>query len=135
LYSGSKFALEGISETLALELEPLGIKVILIEPGGMRSNFATGNRQWTARRLEDYNATVGASRQILIESVGQELGDPIKAAAAIVSVVDLPSPPLRVLLGSDALEYTLNKLREQQRQITAFEALTRSSDHQDEDPG
>src|SRR5579859_1485615 len=88
IYSASKFALEGASETLALEVAPLGIKVSLVEPGSMRTDFSTRSRRHTSRVIADYAATVGESRRLLTEHAGQETGDPVKAAAAILKLVD-----------------------------------------------
>jgi len=124
VYSGSKFALEGISETLALELAGLGIHLTMIEPGGLRTDFATRSRTRTQRVLSDYDATVGACVRLLDEHAGHEAGDPRQAAAAILAVADAPVPPLRLLLGADALEYARRKLAQQQAEIEAWSWLS-----------
>lgn len=128
IYSGSKFALEGISETLALEVEPLGIKVILIEPGGLRTDFATRSRRQSAQIIDDYDATVGSCRRILVEHAGQELGDPVRAAKVILDVAVSDAPPLRLLLGSDAVGYATRKLQQQTDEIEAWKRISRSTD-------
>jgi NAD(P)-dependent dehydrogenase (short-subunit alcohol dehydrogenase family) len=110
IYSGSKFALEGICETLAQEVAPLGIKVTLVEPGGLRTDFAGRSSMRAAQTIADYDASVGACKRILAEHAGHEPGDPRKAAQAILTVVQAESPPLRLVLGADALQYTSNKL-------------------------
>jgi NAD(P)-dependent dehydrogenase (short-subunit alcohol dehydrogenase family) len=110
IYSGSKFALEGICETLAQEVAPLGIRVILVEPGGLRTDFAGRSSAHAAKTIVDYDATVGACKRILAEHAGHEAGDPRKAAQAVLTAVEAVSPPLRLLLGADALQYTSNKL-------------------------
>jgi len=129
IYTGSKFALEGISETLALEVGPLGIKVIMIEPGGLRTDFAGRSRRQSARIIDDYDATVGANRRILAEHAGHEPGDPARAARAILEVATMESPPLRLLLGSDALQYAGGKYAAQMKEIDAWSTLTRSIDY------
>ena len=110
IYSGSKFALEGICETLAQEVAPLGIRVILVEPGGLRTDFAGRSSAHAAKTIVDYDATVGACKRILAEHAGHESGDPRKAAHAVLTAVEAESPPLRLLLGADAVRYTSNKL-------------------------
>ena len=110
IYSGSKFALEGICETLAQEVAPLGIRVILVEPGGLRTDFAGRSAARAAKTIVDYDATVGACKRILAEHAGREAGDPHKAAQAVLTAVEAESPPLRLLLGADAVRYTSNKL-------------------------
>jgi NAD(P)-dependent dehydrogenase (short-subunit alcohol dehydrogenase family) len=127
IYSGSKFALEGISETLAAEVKPLGIAVTMIEPGGFRTDFATRSRVRATRTIADYDATVGACSRLLADHAGQEKGDPARAAAAILAVVDAPSPPLRLLLGSDALGYAKEKLSAQLEEIAEWSSLTLST--------
>jgi NAD(P)-dependent dehydrogenase (short-subunit alcohol dehydrogenase family) len=126
LYSGSKFALEGICETLALEVAPLGIAVTMVEPGGFRTEFAKGSRVRTQNIIDDYDETVGLSRRILAEHAGHEPGDPAKAADAIVSVADRESPPLRLLLGVDAFGYATQKLTAQLEEISSCKAVTTS---------
>lgn len=126
IYSASKFAFEGVSETLALEVEPLGIKLTMIEPGGLRTDFATRSRMTSASEIADYEATVGACRRILAEHAGHEPGDTNKAARAILQIADAADPPLRLLLGADALGYAKSKLDRQQAEIAAWETLTRS---------
>lgn len=124
LYSGSKFALEGICETLAMEVEPLGIKVSMIEPGGFRTEFAKGSRVYAARLIDDYDGTVGNSKRIMAEHSGHEHGDPAKAAQAILKVAGEAKPPVRLLLGKDALGYTAFKLSAQQAEIDAWRAVS-----------
>jgi len=128
VYSGSKFALEGISETLALELAGLGIHLTMIEPGGLRTDFATRSRARTRRVLSDYDATVGACTRLLDAHAGHEAGDPRKAAAAILTVADAPTPPLRLLLGADALSYAMRKLTDQRAEIKAWSWLSEGTD-------
>jgi NAD(P)-dependent dehydrogenase (short-subunit alcohol dehydrogenase family) len=131
IYSGSKFALEGICETLALEVEPLGIKVTMIEPGGFRTEFATGSRARTARMIDDYDATVGQSRRILADHAGHEIGDPAKAAQAIIRVAGEAAPPLRLLLGADAVGYVTHKLAAHGAEIDVWRAVSESTDYTD----
>jgi len=124
-YSASKFALEGAMETLAQEVAPLGIKVTLVEPGGLRTDFATRSRRQSVQIIADYDATVGQSRRLLADHAGQEAGDPVKAADAILAVADHPHPPLRLLLGEDALTYAEGKLDRQHEEIEAWRTVTR----------
>jgi len=124
IYSGSKFALEGICETLALEVAHLGIKLTLVEPGGFRTEFAKGSRVRTGRIIEDYDATVGESRRISAAHAGHEAGDPAKAAAAIMQVAAMADPPLRLLLGSDAVGYTDTKLASWTAEIEAWRPVS-----------
>ncbi|HMA49241.1 MAG TPA: SDR family NAD(P)-dependent oxidoreductase [Magnetospirillaceae bacterium] len=123
-YSASKFALEGALETLALETAPLGIPVTLIEPGGLRTGFSVRSRRQSEQVIDDYETTVGQSRRLLAEHAGQEAGDPVKAADAILAIADHPAPPLRLLLGEDALLYTEGKLAQQRAEIEAWREVT-----------
>jgi len=123
-YSASKFALEGAMETLGQEVAPLGIAVTLIEPGGLRTDFSTRSRRQSARIIADYDDTVGQSRRLLADHAGGEAGDPVKAAHAILAVADHPEPPLRLLLGEDALLYTEGKLASQRAEIEAWRRVT-----------
>jgi len=128
IYSGSKFALEGICETLAQEVAPLGIHVTLIEPGGFRTDFAGRSRARSARSIEDYDASVGANRRILQQHAGHERGDPVRAAQAILAIADHARPPLRLMLGEDALGYFEHKRQQQAAEIEAWKTLTLSTD-------
>jgi NAD(P)-dependent dehydrogenase (short-subunit alcohol dehydrogenase family) len=126
IYTGSKFALEGICETLAQEVEPLGIKLTMIEPGGFRTEFAKGSRVRTQRIIEDYDATVGANRRLSVDHAGHEPGDPAKAADAILSIADMDAPPPRLLLGTDAFGYATFKYDAQMADMAAWKDVTLS---------
>ncbi|MBB6146432.1 NAD(P)-dependent dehydrogenase (short-subunit alcohol dehydrogenase family) [Silvibacterium bohemicum] len=112
-YAAAKFAVEGFSESLMKEVRPLGIKVTIIEPGGFRTDFAGSSSDLREGRPE-YQSTVGATVRFQQDYNGKQPGDPAKAAAALLHVVSMTEPPLRLLLGSDsyaaAEKSTLEKL-------------------------
>ena len=99
IYNASKFALEGFSEALSQEVEPLGIKVLIVEPGPFRTNFA-GNRLGEAEKvIDDYSNTAGAFRTKLKGVDGKQEGHPVKASKAIIDLVYSENPTLRLPLG------------------------------------
>jgi len=101
-YAAAKWGVEGFSEVLAKEVGPLGIKVTLIEPGGMRTDFAGSSTTIRPSRPE-YDATVGAIARFQRDYDGTQPGDPARAAAVILHIASLEETPLRLLLGSDAV--------------------------------
>jgi len=102
-YAAAKWGIEGFSEVLAKEVGPLGIKVTIIEPGGFRTDFAGSSTTLKTGRPE-YDSTVGAAARCQRSFNGAQPGDPVKAAAVILQVAAMSEPPLRLLLGSDALK-------------------------------
>ncbi|MBC8137235.1 MAG: SDR family NAD(P)-dependent oxidoreductase [Fibrella sp.] len=111
-YASSKFALEGISEAMAAELAPLGIHVIIVEPGAFKTGFGNVGVPKGDNPLPDYTATAGGTIGWLEAMVaeGSAPGDPTKAAKAMLAIVDDPNPALRLMLGSDALGMVQPKL-------------------------
>jgi NAD(P)-dependent dehydrogenase (short-subunit alcohol dehydrogenase family) len=111
-YAAAKWGVEGFSEVLAKEVGPLGIKVTIVEPGGFRTDFA-GSSQTIAPDNPVYAATVGAAARFQRDYGGAQPGDPMRAAAAIIKLTGLREPPLRLLLGSDAVRVaeTVEKAR------------------------
>ncbi|MBO9546347.1 oxidoreductase [Caulobacter sp.] len=105
VYCASKWALEGLTQTLAQEVAELGIKVINVAPGGMRTDFAQGSKTIVATKLADYDGLARDAERIMADHAGQEPGDPAKAAQAILTIADAESPPMHLLLGEDALKY------------------------------
>ncbi|HWO66029.1 MAG TPA: oxidoreductase [Umezawaea sp.] len=127
-YHATKFALEGLSESLAAELAPLGIAVTIAEPGGLRTKWAGTSMRQSPVRLDDYEQTAGVRRDATLAVSGRQPGDPARAAAAIAAAVDAEVPPLRLLLGSDALAGTRARLERMRGEVEANEALTTSVD-------
>jgi NAD(P)-dependent dehydrogenase (short-subunit alcohol dehydrogenase family) len=128
-YQAAKFAVEGFSEVLANEVEPLGIKVIIVEPGAFRTDWQGASM----RRHEvgaDYQDTVGRLHRYRDESDGAQQGDPARAAAAILAVVAEAKPPRRLLLGSDALSSALASGAERNAEAEQWAELSRSTDYQ-----
>jgi len=127
-YCGSKFALEGISETLARELRGFGVFVTAVAPGSFRTDWAGRSMVRTPRSIADYDSLFDPVRDARIAKSGRQLGDPAKAAAAILALIALPQPPEHLLLGSDALALVRAKLEAALADIARHEALTRSTD-------
>ncbi|MET0550782.1 MAG: oxidoreductase [Xanthomonas sp.] len=127
-YCASKFALEGISEALGQEVAALGIHVTAVAPGSFRTDWAGRSMVRTPRRIADYDALFDPIRQARQAKSGHQLGDPAKAAQAMLALIDAPAPPAHLLLGSDALALVRDKLERLGADITAWEAVSRSTD-------
>ncbi|KVF64779.1 oxidoreductase [Burkholderia vietnamiensis] len=127
-YCGSKFALEGISEALGKELAPFGIAVTAVAPGSFRTDWAGRSMTRTPRSIADYDALFDPVRQARERNSGRQLGDPVKAAQAMLAVIEADAPPAHLLLGSDALRLVRAKWAALQDDIRAWELLTVSTD-------
>jgi NAD(P)-dependent dehydrogenase (short-subunit alcohol dehydrogenase family) len=127
-YCGSKFALEGISEALGKEVKPLGIAVTAVAPGSFRTDWAGRSMTRTPRSIADYDDIFDPIRQAREEKSGKQLGDPRKAAQAMLRVIAADHPPAHLLLGSDALGLVRDKLSASRDEIDAWEATTVSTD-------
>jgi NAD(P)-dependent dehydrogenase (short-subunit alcohol dehydrogenase family) len=130
-YHGSKFALEGISETLAKEVAALGIKVTAVEPGAFRTDWAGRSMKRSDAAIADYEPLFGPLRKARAERSGKQAGDPRRAADAIVQIVDTETPPVHLLLGTDALGFVRHKLDSLSEEIDRWEALTISTNFAD----
>jgi NAD(P)-dependent dehydrogenase (short-subunit alcohol dehydrogenase family) len=127
-YCGAKFAVEGLSECLAIEVGPLGIKVTLVEPSGFRTDWAGRSANEVSVEIPDYAATAGAVRRQLREQSGKQPGDPVRAASAIIQAVEAPNPPLHLLLGKDALRMAREKLDALRRDFDTWQDVTVGTD-------
>jgi NAD(P)-dependent dehydrogenase (short-subunit alcohol dehydrogenase family) len=127
-YCGSKFALEGISESLGKEVKPLGIAVTAVAPGSFRTDWAGRSMQRTPRSIADYDAIFDPIRQAREEKSGKQPGDPAKAARAMLAAIEAEHPPAHLLLGSDALGLVRGKLAALEDEMRAWETVTVSTD-------
>jgi NAD(P)-dependent dehydrogenase (short-subunit alcohol dehydrogenase family) len=127
-YHATKYAVEGFSESLSLEVAPLGIKVTIVEPSGFRTDWAGRSAAESKNRIADYAPTAGKNLQDLRGYSGKQPGDPVRAAAAIIAAVESPNPPLRLLLGKAALKGARAKLDMLKKDFDAWEATTVGAD-------
>lgn len=127
-YCGSKFALEGISEVVGKEVEGFGIAVTAVAPGSFRTDWAGRSMVRSPRSIADYDTLFDPVRQARQEKSGKQLGDPRKAARAMLEAIASANPPAHLLLGSDALGLVRQKLEALEEEIAAWEATTRSTD-------
>ena len=127
-YNATKFAVEGLSEALWQEVEPLGIKVMLVEPSGFRTDWAGRSANESKKQIADYAETAGKSRAHLRADSGKQPGDPVRAAQAIIKAVESASPPHHLLLGNDAFEGAMAKVEALRKEFSAGEAVARAAD-------
>ena len=127
-YHATKYAVEGLSESLATELKPLGIGVLIVEPGPFRTNWAGPSMKQSPVRIEAYAATAGERRKQIEARTGTQPGDPVRAGQAIIDAALSDAPPLRLLLGKLALESARRKLDFLRKDFDAWEATTLGAD-------
>ncbi len=127
-YNSTKFAVEGLSEALWQEVEPLGIKVMLVEPSGFRTDWAGRSANETEYPIADYADTADKNIRQLRAASGNQAGDPVRAAEAIVQAVESLYPPHRLLLGNDAYDGAIAKLDELRAEFIEWETVSRGAD-------
>ena len=129
VYSSTKFAVEGITEALQVELKPLGIHATVVEPGYFRTDFLDGSSLIVAPDvIDDYDETSGAVRRVATQMNHNQPGDPKKLAAAMITLVDAPAPPLRLPLGTDTLAAIAAKNAYVTEETEAWRELAASTD-------
>ena len=127
-YSASKFAVEGLSDALRKEVGPLGIKVMVVEPGAFRTEFAGHSLKQASARIADYASTAGPRRKENDRTHGTQPGDPARAARLLIDVVQGGELPFRLLLGSDAVRVVGGEMEAQRQEFEAWKARSASTD-------
>jgi NAD(P)-dependent dehydrogenase (short-subunit alcohol dehydrogenase family) len=127
-YNATKFAVEGLSGALLQEVEPLGIKVMVVEPSGFRTDWAGRSANESKKQIADYAKTAGAWRKEIRADSGKQPGDPVRAVKALIAAVESAKPPRHLLLGNDAYEGAMAKLAELRKDFSAVETIARAAD-------
>ncbi|OCC00340.1 short-chain dehydrogenase/reductase [Labrys sp. WJW] len=130
-YHATKFAVEALSESLAQEVAPLGIKVTIVEPGAFRTDWAGRSMVEASTVIADYAQTAGKRREQTRAVTGRQPGDPARAALAIIKAVEAPEPPLRLLLGAPALRIARERLEALRLNFESWAETTLSADFPD----
>ena len=128
-YNATKFAVEGFSEALAGEMAAIGVKVTVIEPGPFRTDFLGRSGVLAKREIEDYRPAIGPVRAYFNGQSGKQRGDPAKAVQAIMDVVEMPDPPLHLLLGHAAWNRMKGKLEQWRQEMAKHETISLSADY------
>ena len=122
-YCATKFALEGLTQTLQEEVEAFGIRTLIVEPGAFRTGLFRPGAAYESAEMPEYADVVGPTRAYVREGDGQQPGDPVKAAEAIVAALDADDPPLRLVLGADAIGNIRRRLESLTAELAAWEEL------------
>ncbi len=130
-YNASKYAVEGISQALALELAPFNISVTAIEPGPFRTDFAGRSLQVMPTMSAYAQGAAAQTRQYFEQTNGQQQGDPVRAAQIIQHVVTMPNPPTQLALGSIAVQRIAQALQQQQNSVQQYATLSNSANYAD----
>ena len=130
-YHATKFAVEALSESLAQEVAPLGIKVTIVEPGAFRTDWAGRSMVEASTVVADYAQTAGKRREQTRAGTGRQPGDPARAALAIIKAIEAPEPPLRLLLGAPALRIARERLEALRFNFESWAETTLSGDFPD----
>lgn len=128
-YAATKHAVEGLSDALAKEVQPLGIRVCCVEPGPFRTDFAGRSLHQTPSRLREYEATVNTRLRQITARSGTQPGDPVRAAAAILAAVDSGTPPRHLVLGAFGFEAVRKRLTETLEQLDAWKSVALDADY------
>lgn len=128
-YAATKHAVEGLSDALAKEVGPLGIRVLCVEPGPFRTDFAGRSLRQSLSRFPDYEGTVNTRLRALASRSGTQPGDPVRAAAAIIEAVQAPQPPLHLVLGAVGFEHVRKSLTDKLEQIDAWKQTSLTTDY------
>ncbi|MDI1250125.1 MAG: oxidoreductase [Lacunisphaera sp.] len=128
IYGATKWALEGLSESLAAEVRPLGLKVTIVQPGPFRTDFVARSLERATGHIPDYDASSGKFGRFLETMSGRQPGDPAKAADAIIAAVAAENPPLRLVLGKYAIDKARRKLGSAARELDAGSAAGLATD-------
>ena len=127
-YNASKYAVEGLSEAIALEVGPLGIKVLIVEPGPFRTDWAGRSADEAPQTISDYELTAGARSHDMRQRSGRQTGDPVRAAVLIVEAAEDPNSPAHLVLGKSAVDVILKKLNWFKESVEALQAKSISAD-------
>ena len=129
-YHATKYAVEGISDSLAQEVKPLGIRVIIVEPGPFRTDWSSGSSIVQSKtRIADYDATAGKRREQTEQGSGKQVGDPVRAGEAIIQAVESDDPPLHLVLGKPALDLAYKKLEAVKKDLDTWKETSLSADY------
>lgn len=128
-YASTKAALEQVSRALQEEVTGLGIKVMVVEPGGFRTAFYGDNLKGTQKDIADYAATAWKTHKENVKNDHREPGDPLKAGKVIVETIAKDNPPKTLLLGSDAVKFVSDQLKQQLREIDDWQDVSKRTDY------
>ena len=127
-YNATKFAVEGLSEALSAEMAPLGVQVMVVEPGPFRTEFLGRSGVEAKERISDYEPTAGKTREYFLTQSGKQPGDPQRAVEAVVAAVGDPNPPKHLLLGKIALSRFRKRLDDWKAELDRWQATTEGAD-------
>jgi NAD(P)-dependent dehydrogenase (short-subunit alcohol dehydrogenase family) len=125
-YCATKFALEGLTQSLVDEVD-FGVRFLIVEPGAFRTGLFEQNSAYLSAALPEYAATVGPTREYVQSAGGSQAGDPAKAAQAILTAMMADEPPLRLVLGGDAIDRIRQRLETMQAELNAWDAVGRDT--------
>jgi NAD(P)-dependent dehydrogenase (short-subunit alcohol dehydrogenase family) len=126
-YCATKFALEGLTETLRDEVQSFGIHTLIVEPGAFRTGLFRADAAYMSDEMPEYEETVGPTREYVRAGHGLQAGDPAKAAAAIITAIDADEPPLRLVLGADAIGNIGQRLEAVGAELREWEQVGRNT--------
>jgi NAD(P)-dependent dehydrogenase (short-subunit alcohol dehydrogenase family) len=128
-YAATKFAVEGLSQSLAKEVEPLGIRVLVVEPGPFRTDWAGRSLKQSAKFIGDYEQTAGARRRETAGYSGKQAGDPVRAAEAVIEAVQSSAPPLHLVLGRAGFDNVESQLRSMLQEVDRWKPTSLGADY------
>ena len=127
-YHATKYAVEGLSESLAIETAPLGIKVMIVEPGPFRTDWSGRSLLESKTVIDDYDQTAGQRRRQSKANSGKQVGDPVRGAQAIIDTITSENPPLRLVLGKPGLDLVYKKLESVKQDLDTWRETTLGAD-------